>query len=240
MKKLITICALGLLICSAAVAAGPFTRQKSKAPKNINVLKPSVAVVLDYLDPASSAFYTWTGNMYLSNLFIPAGGSYPLVVTDLEVFAPSLNGSEVTGAAGVLDGVAVFDAAGTTILNRKLAVNATVATWTTIPLVAPLPQIASGNFYAGGWNNNAAGSTPSAPSIPNDGLQQGSANAAWTGAGEPLNCISFTGATAGDAGAAGPWAPDGCGAVYSTVSAVAIRAHINTNTPVELMRFEIE
>ncbi|MBK8595547.1 MAG: hypothetical protein IPP07_13510 [Holophagales bacterium] len=233
MKKLIAISALGLLICSAAVVAGPISRQKSKTPKGINEHSPSAAVVLDYLDPASAAFYSWTGNMYLSNLFIPAGGSYPLDVTDLEVFATSLDGSEVTGAAGVLDGVAVFDAAGTTILNRKLAVNMTVATWTTIPLVAPLPSIASGNFYAGGWNNSVTGT-------PNDGLQQGSANAAWTGAGEPLNCITFTGAAAGDAGAAGAWAPNGCGAAYSTVSAVAIRAHINTNTPVELMRFEIQ
>jgi hypothetical protein len=243
MKKLFAKFMVAVVVLTAAsfvMAAKPakHSRHKIKGTraKMTEKSKGKALVTLDYYNLASAAFYNWSGDFYMSNLFKPAGGSYPLDVIALEVYADGLDNNTVTGAAGVLNGVAVFDPAGT-ILKRELAVPVAVRTWTTVPLTPPLPNIATGNFYAGLWNS-ADASAGGAITAINDAGVQASATA-WTGPPtEPFECMD--GPTGSTAGGAGPWAPGGCGAAYATVSAASVRAQINTNVPVELMRFVAE
>ncbi len=242
MKKLIVPCLLvaGLVAAAAVgIAAQPpnskatkakFTREKvtGSLPNLKQPGRPLALVTLDYYDTATTA-YGWTGNFYMSNLFMPTAGSWPLQVLALEVYANALDNVETVGTPGVLNGVAVFDPTGA-ILARDLGVAATVKTWTTVPLSAP-PVIAAGNFVAGMWNSNVgAGARNDA------GLQASAMN--WPGAAgtEPFRAVGG-GMTAG---AAGPWVVDTAPSSYTTTSAAAVRAQINTGVPVELMRFEVE
>jgi hypothetical protein len=182
---------------------------------------PDALQWIDYWNTSSANYYTWDGLFYMSNLFKPQGTWYPLDVVALEVLAVGIDGLTNTGSAGVLDGVAVFDPTGA-LLARELNVNAQVGVWTIVNLTSP-PRISTGNFFGGLWNST--------------GIDLGYQCTAtgWTPPPtEPFNCVDYTGATAGGTGA---WAPSDCGNSYPTVSAASVRAQVDTNVPVELMRF---
>jgi hypothetical protein len=185
---------------------------------------------IDYWNTGGSQF-TWSGDpAYMSNVFKPAAGLYPLDVVALEVWAYALDDNTTTGAAGTLNGVAVFDPAGT-LLARELNISAQVKTWVNVPLTSP-PRINTGNFIAGLWNS-AAGS-----GVYNDAGYQCTA-LGWTAPPtEPM--VFMTAGSAATAGGAGPWSPDTWGSGYSTVSAASVRAQIDSNVPVELMRFDVD
>jgi hypothetical protein len=227
MKRIVFVVVVCCLIAGIAVAAAP-TKAKRVAPgPGASVLPQGGAALqwIDYWNPSSALFYTWNGTFYMSNLFKPQGGWYPLDVVALEVLAVGLDGNTVTGAAGTLNGAAVFNAAGTAVLARELNVAAQVGIWTMVNLSSP-PRINTGNFYGGLWNSTSV----------DQGYQCTATN--WTPPPtEPFNCVSYSGATAGGNGA---WLPSDCGAQYGTVSAASVRAQVNTNVPVELMRFDVE
>jgi hypothetical protein len=224
MKRALLVLVVVTLVGSIALAAGPTRDRKiingpdtGGEPFNGEALQ-----WIDYWNTASASYYTWNGLFYMSNLFKPDGTWYPLDVVALEVLAVGLDGATATGAAGVIDGVAVFDPGGT-LLARELNVNAQVGIWTIVNLTSP-PRINTGNFFGGLWNSTGI----------DLGYQCTAVN--WTPPPtEPFNCIDYTGATAGGNGA---WAPSDCGNQYSTVSAASVRAQVDTNVPVELMRFD--
>jgi hypothetical protein len=220
------------LIAGIAVAAAPTrVRQAAGAPNAAGAPAGGEALQwIDYWNTSGAFYYTWSGNPdYMSNVFKPTAGWYPLDVVALEVWAFALDNNQTTGAAGVLNGVAVFDPAGG-LLARQLNINAQVKTWTNVPLSSP-PRINTGNFIAGLWNSNDGSSLNDA------GYQCTAIN--WTAPPtEPL--IFLTAGSGATAGGAGPWIPTDWGAGYSTVSAASVRAQVNTNVPVELMRFDVE
>ncbi|MCE7957979.1 MAG: hypothetical protein DYH06_08595 [Acidobacteria bacterium ACB2] len=223
-----------LAVAAAGYAAnearkGKFTRetasvsQPSLAKKNA----PKALVTIDYVDTGST-FYTWGGDNYMSNIFKPAGGSYPLDVVSLDVYYSYIDDSST--AAGSIDGVRVFDEAGTVLASQR-GVAGTPRTWVNVAFASP-PQIAAGNFIGGTWNSNVSSTDR------NDCPIQGAVNANWTAPPvEPFRLLTG-GATAG---AAGPWTVVDAGAAYTTTtSAATVIANINTNVPVELMRFSAE
>jgi hypothetical protein len=224
MKKVLLALVVVSLVGSIALAAGPARDRKiingpdtGGEPFNGEALQ-----WIDYWNTMSASYYTWNGLFYMSNLFKPDAMWYPLDVVALEVLAVGLDGNTATGAAGVLDGVAVFDSGGT-LLARELNVNAQVGIWTIVNLTSP-PRINTGNFFGGLWNSTGI----------DLGYQCSAVN--WTPPPtEPYNCIDYTGATAAGNGA---WAPSDCGTQYPTVSAASVRAQVDTNVPVELMRFD--
>ncbi len=228
MRKVIIFAIVVALVGAAAVMAEQPRRQRVDNPP-ANAAQPPAAdralVWLDYWNAGGSHF-TWGGNMYMSNLFKPTAGTWPLDVVALEVYTRTLDGSTVTAAAGTLNGVAVFDPAGA-VLSRQLNIAVTNRTWTQVPLVTQ-PTITTGNFYAGLWNDAVAG----------DRGWQCTALGWTTPPDEPFACI--TAGTAGTANGAGPWTVGACGSGYSTVSAASIRAQVNTNVPVELMSFDVQ
>ena len=221
MRKIVFVFVAVALVGTVALAVGPSKAEKVNRP--VNVQSPDrAAETIDYWGAGGSSFYTWSGIMYMSNLFVPTAGWYPLDVTSLDVMPARLDGSTASGFAGVLDGVAVFDTGGA-VLSRELAVNGSVNVWINVPLSSP-PQIAAGNFFGGIWNSTGV----------EGALQTTASN--WTAPPtEPLNCLDGA-----SAAAAGPFVPSNCGDAYSTVSAASVIANVNTNVPVELMRFEIE
>jgi hypothetical protein len=228
MKKAMLLVVVCCLIASVAVAATPAKGKKVVPGPGAAVPPPGGDALqwIDYWNTSSATYYTWTGFFYMSNLFKPQAGWYPLDVVALEVMPMGLDGNTVTGAAGTLNGVAVFDPAGT-ILARELNVPANVGVWTLVNLTTP-PRINTGNFYGGLWNS----------SYVDLGFQCTAIN--WTPPPtEPFECVDTAGGSP-TAGAPGPWAPSGCGAQYGTVSAASVRAQVNTNVPVELMRFDVE
>jgi len=226
MRKAMLVVVVCCLIAGIAVAAAPTKAKRVVAGPGAAVPPQGGDALqwIDYWNTSSALFYTWNGTFYMSNLFKPQGGWYPLDVVALEVLAMGLDGNTVTGAAGTLDGAAVFDPAGT-LLARELNIPAQVGIWTMVSLATP-PRINTGNFYGGLWNSGGI----------DQGYQCTATN--WTPPpNEPFECVSYSGATAGGNGA---WAPEGCGAQYPTVSAASVRAQVNTNVPVELMRFDVE
>ena len=94
-----------------------------------------------------------------------------------------------------------------------------------------LLQIAAGNFWGGGWQ--VYESTPGAFA---DRPRCGTATGAWTSANEPQ--AGFTGNTTSQAAAG--WTATQIGSGYSTASAAMVRAVVDSNVPVELMRFNVE
>lgn len=226
MKKAMLLVVVSFLIAGIAVAAAP-TKGQRVVPGPGAAAPPQGGEALqwiDYWNTSSANYYFWNGNFYMSNLFKPQGGWYPLDVVALEVLAMRLDGSTVTGAAGTLNGAAVFDPSGT-LLARELNIPAQVGVWTMVNLTTP-PRINTGNFYGGLWNSTSV----------DLGYQCTAIN--WTPPPtEPFEALVYSGATAGGNG---PWAPGGYGATYPTVSAASVRAQVNTNVPVELMRFDVE
>ncbi|MEN8162949.1 MAG: hypothetical protein ABFS37_02375 [Acidobacteriota bacterium] len=220
MRKIAFIFVAVALVGAVALAVGPSKAEKVDRPANVE--SPDRAPqTIDYWGAGGAAFYSWNGDFYMSNLFKPTAGWYPLAVTSLDVMPARLDGLTGTGSAGVLDGVGVFDTAGG-VLSRELAVAGSVNVWMNVPLSTP-PQIATGNFYGGLWNGTADG-----------GLQTTASN--WTAPPtEPFNCLNGTGAAA-----AGPFTPSFCGDQYGTVSAASVIANVNTNIPDELMVFEVQ
>jgi hypothetical protein len=232
-KALVLVVVIALIGAVTVLAAQPAKGVRSTTAGN-SARPPAGADALqwiDYWNNSSAFFYTWTGSFYMSNVFKPQAGWYPLDVVALEVFADSLDGSQVTGAAGVLDGVAVFDPAGN-VLWRQLNLNLPVRTWTQVPIATP-PRITSGNFFGGMWNDNVAGT----PSIVDDGGYQCTAINWSAPPTEPFTCMNNPANTAGGPGA---WTANTCGSTYPTVSAASVRAQINSNVPVELMRLGAE
>ncbi|HQN96936.1 MAG TPA: hypothetical protein PLM61_11230 [Thermoanaerobaculales bacterium] len=230
MKKAVLAVVVCCMIAGLAMAAGPTRVRQTGGPNAAGA--PPAGEALEWIDywNTGGSFYTWSGAPnYMSNVFKPTAGWYPLDVVALEVWAFALNNNTATGAAGVLNGAAVFDLAGG-VLARELNINAQVKTWTNVPLASP-PRISTGNFIAGLWNSNDGTNYNDA------GYQCTAVN--WTPPPtEPL--MFLTHGTAGTAGAAGPWTLTDWGATYGTVSAASIRAQVNTNVPVELMRFDVE
>lgn len=226
MKRIMFVVVVCCLIAGIAVAAAP-AKDKRVIPGPNAALPPHGGDALqwiDYWNTSSAYYYQWNGSFYMSNLFKPQGSWYPLDVVALEVLAIGLDGNTVTGAAGTLNGAAVFDPTGT-LLARQLNIPAQVGIWTMVNLTTP-PRINTGNFYGGLWNSTSI----------DLGYQCTAVN--WTPPPtEPFDCVSYSGATAGGNGA---WAPENCGAQYGTVSAASVRAQVNTNVPVELMRFDVE
>ena len=227
MKKALFVVVICCLIAGIAVAAAP-AKAKRVVPGPNAAMPPQGGDALqwiDYWNTSSALFYTWNGTFYMSNLFKPQAGWYPLDVVALEVLAVGLDGNTVTGAAGTLNGAAVFNAAGTAVLARELNIPAQVGIWTMVNLTTP-PRINTGNFYGGLWNSTSV----------DQGYQCTAIN--WTPPPtEPFEDITYSGATAGGNGA---WAPGGAGGQYGTISAASVRAQVNTNVPVELMRFDVE
>jgi hypothetical protein len=230
MKKMMFVVVVCCLIASIAFAAAPAKGRKVVPGPNAAVPPQGGDALqwIDYWNTSSVNYYTWGGNFYMSNLFKPQGTWYPLDVVALEVLMVGLDGNTATGAAGTLNGAAVFNAGGTAVLARELNIPAQVGVWTLVNLTTP-PRINTGNFYGGLWNSNDA-------AMIDLGYQCTAAN--WTPPPtEPFNCIFYSGATAGGNGA---WAGNDCGSLWPTVSAASIRAQVNTNVPVELMRFDVE
>lgn len=216
-----------LAIIVVALAAGVAVAEKPmKADHNSGksaMVPPSNEALqwIDYYNEGAAGFYGWNGLFYMSNLFKPDAGWYPLDVVALEVFPHELDGSTVTGNAGMIDGVAVFSP-GAGILARELAVPGTVRTWTLVNLTSP-PRITTGNFYGGIWNSTGI-----------DGGRQASATG-WTAPPtEPFTCLD------GTAAAGATFTVNTCGDAYGTVSAAAVRAQVDSNVPVELMRFDVD
>jgi hypothetical protein len=226
MRRTLSIAVVLVIISGLALASGPAKDRKILGGPDTSAVPPGSEALqwIDYWNTSSAAYYTWNGQFYMSNLFKPDGGWYPLDVVALEVLAVGLDGATATGAAGVIDGVAVFDSAGS-LLARELNVAAQVGVWTMVNLTSP-PRIAAGNFFGGLWNSTGV----------DLGYQCSAVN--WTAPPtEPFNCIDYTGATAGGNGA---WAPSNCGDIYGTVSAASVRAQVDSNVPVELMRFDVD
>lgn len=223
---LLTVTAAGYAATKAGKAARGRTKVTEAQPRITQKNAPKALVTLDYVDLAGT-FYLWNGTFYMSNIFKPGGGDYPLQVVALEVYYTGLD--DLTTGAGTIDGVRVFDPAGT-VLATELGIPATIDAWTVVNLTAP-PTIATGNFIAGGWNSYASASDY------NDAMLQGSANVSWVAPpDEPFVAVGG----GASAGAAGPWSVSAPGTAYTTVSAATVRAQINTNVPVELMRFAAE
>ena len=225
MRKALFAVLVVCLVAGIAFAAQP-TKARRVNPGPAAGQPPSGGDALqwiDYWNTSSGAYYTWNGEFYMSNLFKPDASWYPLDVVALEVMAVGIDGSTATGASGFINGVAVFDPSGT-LLARELAVAAQVGVWTMVNLSSP-PRINTGNFFGGLWNSTGVDLGEQCTAIN------------WTPPPtEPYNCIDYTGATAGGNGA---WAPSNCGDQYGTVSAASVRAQVNTNVPVELMRFDV-
>jgi hypothetical protein len=231
MKNVLIVGAMLVLVGGVVWAAAPVSRHLESTGALNAAGGPPGGEALEWLDywNTSGSYYTWSGTPnYMSNVFKPQGTWYPLDVVAVEVWAYALDNNVTTGAAGVLNGVAVFDPAGA-ILARELNIAAQVKTWTNVPISSP-PRINTGNFIAGLWNSNDGTDYNDA------GYQCTAIN--WTAPPtEPL--IFMTAGTAGTAGAAGPWVTANWGANYSTISAASIRAQVDTNVPVELMRFDV-
>lgn len=235
MKKLFTVLlAIGFLATTSAVVAAKQTgktptRTKSSERIAKRAGKTNALVTLDYFDTASSAFYLWGGNFYMSNLFVPAPGSYPLQVLSFDVYYTALDG-QTTAGTGNINGVRVFDTTGV-VLGGELGVTGNIDSWTNVTLTTP-PTIASGNFYGGLWNSV---DTSTNPDTQIDAGLQGSAMN-WSGPpDEPFAALNGA-----SAAAAGPFTVTTPGTAYGTISAASIVANINTNVPVELMRFVAE
>ncbi len=226
MRKVLLVLVVVTFVSGVALAAGPARDHKIVNPPadTYEPLGDRALEWIDYWNTSSAAYYSWNGFFYMSNLFKPDGGWYPLDVVALEVMAVGLDGNTATGAAGVINGVAVFDPTGI-LLARELDIAAMVGVWTIVNLTVP-PRINTGNFFGGIWNSTGID------------LGQQCTAVNWTPPPtEPFNCISFSGATAGGTGA---WAPSDCGNSYPTVSAASVRAQVDSNVPVELMRFDVE
>ena len=226
MRRVLLLVLVAGLVAGIAVAAQP-AKDRQVAPTAGALQAPAGGDALEWIDywnTSSASYYTWNGLFYMSNLFKPDAGWYPLDVVALEVLAVGIDGNTATGASGFINGVAVFDPTGA-LLAREIAVAAQVGVWITVPLSTP-PRINTGNFFGGLCNSTGI----------DLGYQCTAVN--WTPPPtEPYNCIDYSGATAGGNGA---WTPSDCGNSYPTVSAASVRAQVNTNVPVELMNFNIE
>lgn len=228
---LLTVAAAGYAATQTGKSARK-TRTKAAVPAASIAKKasPKALVTLDYFNLGSAAFYYWGGPNYMSNIFQPGAGDYPLDVVSAEVYYAALDDVTTTGAAGTIDGVRVFDPAGA-ILASQLGVPGLANSWNTVTFTTP-PTIAAGTFLAGGFNSYVSSTDR------NDGMLQGSAQA-WTGPPtEPFRMLDA--GTAATAGSPGPWTVMDSGAAWATTSAASIRVTINTNVPVELMRFDAE
>lgn len=224
---LLTVAAAGFAASQARTPKVKMSRTKvtEAMPKIAQKNAPKALVTLDYVD-AGGTFYLWNGTFYMSNVFKPGATDYPLQVVALDVYYTGLD--DLTTGAGVIDGVRVFDPAGA-ILATELNIAATIDAWTNVPITSP-PTIAAGNFVAGGFNNYVSAADY------NDAMLQGSA-INWTAPpDEPFVAVNG----GASAAAAGPWTVSAAGATYTTVSAATVVATINTNVPVELMRFAAE
>ncbi len=227
MRKALLVVVAVALVGAVAFAAAPAKGTKVNLANPAGPGQSEAPQTIDYWGAGGSSFYTWSGNFYMSNLFKPDAGWYPLDVTSLDVLPASLDSQTASGAAGVLNGVGVFSTAGA-VLARELNVNATVSNWVNVPLTT-VPRIAAGNFYGGLWNSAVSGGPTN-----DGGLQTTASN--WTAPPtEPFQCLNGTAVNA-----AGPYTASNCGDTYTTVSAASVIANVNTNVPVELMRFDAQ
>lgn len=216
MKKLIV---LGVLILAVAVVAGAANMHRQLVEKTI-VLNASqenrAPQTIDYLAAPS---WTWGGGFYFGNLFHPTAGWYPVQVQSFDVVMYLVDST----GSGVLDRVVLTNPAGSVLASAANVPGVATSTWVNIPL--PTPQtIASGDFIGFVWQ-------------PSSGeVLMGGPGTNWltSVSREPQR------AGAGTAAAAGITVTSAIGNTWTTVSAAAIRANVDTNVPVELMAFSVE
>lgn len=220
-------CFVAILLAAGLVSAG----SAEKVPEGkLDPAPPAFSgggeaiEYLDYFDPAG---FTWTWGVdaprYMGNVFVPVGGWYPLAIQRLEVIMAWVDGT----GAGTVDRVAAFNDAGTMMASVAGLPGVLTGTWVPFTFASPYPEIAAGNFWGGVWQ--ATGGLEDRP-------LGGTATVAWTNFTEPQRGISGPPTSAAPTG----WATTHIGSTYSTASATAIRAVVDTNIPVELMRFDVE
>jgi hypothetical protein len=222
------LCFVAVLLAAGLVAAG--SAEKEPAGK-LDTPPPAFSgggeaiEVLDYFDPLGAATWTWgiDAPRYMGNVFVPNGGWYPLAIQRLEVIMAWVDGT----GAGTVDRVAVFNDAGTMMASVAGLPGILTGTWVPFTFASPYPEIAAGNFWGGAWQGTG-------------GLEDrplgGTATAAWTNFNEPQRGIAGPPTSAAPTG----WATTHIGSAYPTASAHAVRAVVDTNVPVELMRIDVE
>jgi len=222
----------GVVAIICCIVVGGFTadaaekvRVEKMKPGSLQAATNTEAIeTLDYFDPLG---FTWSWNVagprYVGNIFTPAGGSYPLAIQRLEVIFRTIDGT----GGGTIDGVGLFDGTGNLLAHVGGVTGASTGTWIQFPFASPYPEIAAGNFWGGGWQDTTASDRPLC----------GTATTGWTNANEPQATIANS--ATGSQFPVG-WSAFRIGSGYPTASAAAVRAVIDTNVPVELMRFDVE
>jgi len=214
-----------VLVAVVAVAADSTKEMQLRVPEDRDfggsATKATEAIeVIDYWSGAGG-LWTWGGtDFYLANLFKPDPTWYPLNILNLEVIFGEVDG----GTIGTVNRVRVFGPALSVLGEVVNQAGVGTTTWVPFTFATPI-NIAAGDFFGGAWNttleNNlggtATGWTAATPAEPQVRIQGGASSGAAVG-----------------------WVSDQIGAGYPTVSCAVARATVDSNVPVELMRFSVE
>ena len=220
MRKLFV---LAVLVLGVAVAVGAANMQRQRVDPIEVTADPAPAgdrapQTISYLDVIG---WNWGSGFYFGNLFHPDGAWYPLQVQSFDVMMMVIDGT--TGSTGVLDRVVLTNPVGVVLGSAANVPGVQQQAWANIPLATPV-TISSGDFIGFVWQPDS-----------NEVLYGGIAvNWNTTVSREPHRAASGT--------AAAPvlTVSSAIGSSFTTTSAAAIRANVDTNVPVELMAFDVE
>jgi hypothetical protein len=211
-----------VLVVAAVVAVAAQPTKKSVFPATVGrgEVSGEAIEVIDYWIGTGS-LWTWGGtDFYLANIFKPNLSWYPLNILRLEI----IFGEVDAGAFGTVNRVRIFGPLLTVLGEVVNQAGVGTTTWVPFTFATPI-SIAAGDFIGGAWNtpyeNNLGGTAtgwpPGVPTEPQIQVYGGASSGATTG-----------------------WATSQIGVGYPTISCAVARAIIDSNIPVELMRFEIE